>query len=131
MTEPTLRIDKWLWYARFLKSRTLAAALCGSGRLRLNSETVRKSHQVLRVGDVLTFPLGPYIRVIRINALAKRRGPAVEAQVLYEDLDPPQPKQRSEISSDVRKTPVAQRERGSGRPTKTERRATDRLRPEG
>jgi ribosome-associated heat shock protein Hsp15 len=128
MTAQTLRIDKWLWYARFLKSRTLAAALCNSGKLRLNSETVHKSHQVLREGDVLTFPLGLYIRVIRVASLATRRRPAMEAQTLYEDLDPPQPKSRSEDLTDARKVPVARRERGSGRPTKTERRATDKLR---
>lgn len=124
----TLRIDKWLWYARFLKSRTLAAGLCGSGKLRLNNEPVRKSHQVLRVGDVLTFPLGPYIRVIRVVALGARRGPAPEAQALYEDLDPPRPKSSPEKARDGKTGPVAARERGSGRPTKTERRATDRLR---
>lgn len=124
----TLRIDKWLWYARFLKSRTLAAALCGSGKLRLNSEPVRKSHQVLRVGDVLTFPLGAHIRVIRVVALAIRRGPAPEAQTLYEDLEPPQSKQMDSHDIDRRDAGVARRDRGSGRPTKTERRATDRLR---
>lgn len=129
--DETLRIDKWLWYARFLKSRTLAAALCNSGKVRLNSEPVRKSHQVLRVGDVLTFPLGPYIRVIRVVALTTRRGPAPEAQALYEDLDPPQPKSRQDKAVDERTAPVAKRERGSGRPTKTERRATDRLRSRG
>ncbi|NQV45721.1 MAG: RNA-binding S4 domain-containing protein [Rhodospirillales bacterium] len=129
MTTPTLRIDKWLWYARFLKSRTLAATLSGSGKLRLNSEVVRKSHQVLKVGDVLTFPLGTHIRVIRVEALASRRGPAVEAQALYEDLDPPQQKAKEEDAAS-RTTTVARRDRGSGRPTKTERRATDRLRTE-
>ena len=128
MTE-TLRIDKWLWYARLLKSRTLAAALCGSGKLRLNSELVRKSHQVLKVGDVLTFPMGPYIRVIRVAALATRRGPAVEAQALYEDMDPPQNEKKAD-DPEGRIAPVAKRERGSGRPTKTERRALDRLRPD-
>ncbi len=128
MTVETLRIDKWLWYARFLKSRTLAAALCGSGKLRLNSEPVRKSHQVLRVGDVLTFPLGPYIRVIRVEALGTRRGPAKEAQLLYEDLDPPRKSSGKKDETGSLDTPVGKRERGSGRPTKTERRALDRLR---
>jgi len=131
MTGQTLRIDKWLWYTRFLKSRTLASALCGGGKLRLNGEIVKKSHQVLSVGDVLTFPLGLHIRVIRVVALAKRRGPAVEAQALYEDLDPPQQKSAAEEAKDLldpRQGPVAKRERGSGRPTKTQRRATDRLR---
>jgi len=130
MTLQVLRIDKWLRYARFLKSRTLAAALSGSGKLRLNSEVVRKSHQALKIGDVLTFPLGTHIRVIRVEALASRRGSAVEAQALYEDLDPPQQKAKEEDGSTGQATTVARRDRGSGRPTKTERRATDRLRTE-
>lgn len=128
MSSETLRVDKWLWYARFLKSRTLAATLSSSGKLRLNNEPVRKSHQVLRVGDVLTFPLGPYIRVIRVVALGTRRGPAPEAQTLYEDLDPPMSKSRNDDGAPSGKAIVAKRNRGSGRPTKTERRATDKLR---
>lgn len=128
MTVESLRIDKWLWYARFFKSRTLAAALCGSGKLRLNSEPVRKSHQVLRVGDVLTFPQGSHIRVVRVEALATRRGPAKEAALLYEDLDPPGRIARKKDGKTGLDTTVAKRDRGSGRPTKTERRATDRLR---
>jgi len=124
MSEAGLRIDKWLWYARFLKSRTLASTLCTSGKVRLNTNHIAKSHQVLRVGDVLTFPLGDYIRVIEVVELGSRRGPAPEAQMLYKDLDPPKPRPRSEVI----KTGVAVRERGAGRPTKTERRAIDRLR---
>ncbi len=123
MSEPGLRIDKWLWQARFFKSRSLAAGLCGGGKLRLNGNRVTKSHAVVRPGDVLTFPKGPHVRVIKVEALGSRRGPAAEAATLYEDLAPPAPRARREPAP----PPQAKRAPGSGRPTKTERRATDRL----
>lgn len=94
MAKGRLRLDKWLWYARFLKTRSQAAKLAGSGSLRLGGAPVTKAAQVVKVGDVLTFPLGAYVRVIRVKALAARRGPAAEAQALYEDLDPPTPEAR-------------------------------------
>ncbi|MFV3075206.1 RNA-binding S4 domain-containing protein [Niveispirillum fermenti] len=94
MARGRLRLDKWLWYARFLKTRSQAAKLAGSGTLRLGGAPVSKSSQPVKVGDVLTFPLGAYVRVIRVTALAARRGPAAEAQALYEDLDPPTPEAR-------------------------------------
>jgi len=118
--DDSLRIDKWLWYARFCKSRSIASRLCASGKLRLNRQIVHKAHQVLRVGDVLTFPLGRLIRVIEVKALAGRRGPAPEAQALYHDLSPPEEQPRPE------RAPA--RERGMGRPTKADRRALERLR---
>jgi ribosome-associated heat shock protein Hsp15 len=120
-----LRLDKWLWYARFFKSRTLATRLCASGRLRINGSIVKKAHYAVRPGDVLTFPRGPHIRVIQVVALGTRRGPATEARALYEDLQPPQAAE-PEIPAISEK--VAERERGSGRPTKVQRRATDKLR---
>jgi ribosome-associated heat shock protein Hsp15 len=126
MTAESLRLDKWLWYARFFKSRSLATALCQSGRVRLNREPVTKAHARVRPGDVLTFPTGPHIRVIRVAALGSRRGPAAEAQGLYEDLAPP--------TTDTRLPEVAAapgRARGAGRPTKADRRAIARLRREG
>ena len=83
---PGQRLDKFLWAARFLKSRSLAADLCAQGRVRVSGRLVDKAHARVRVGDVLTFPLGPRIRVVRILALPTRRGPAAEAQSLYEDL---------------------------------------------
>jgi ribosome-associated heat shock protein Hsp15 len=115
-----LRLDKWLWYARFCKSRTLAAKLCASGRVRIDGAIVQKPHHQVRAGNVLTFPLGQHVRVIRILALGTRRGPAPEARQLYEDLQPPQAAAAAE-------PPVAPRPPGSGRPTKAERRAIDRL----
>ena len=130
MTTPLLRLDKWLWFARLFKSRTLASKLCQSGRMRVNGTVIGKSKYSVSEGDVLTFPKGPHIRVIKIVKLGERRGPAVEAITLYEDLDPPESrKARLETEKvDIRTAPIAERERGSGRPTKTERRAMDKLR---
>jgi ribosome-associated heat shock protein Hsp15 len=119
----TLRLDKWLWYARFFKSRTRAATFLTSGKLRLNDHHITKSHQQIRAGDVLTFPLGDYVRVIEILATGTRRGPASEAVQLYNDLAPPQPQNRNSGQGQG----TAPREPGSGRPTKTQRRAIDRL----
>lgn len=83
----TLRVDKWLWQARFFKTRALAAELAESGHLRINGQPTRKPGAGVGAGDVLTFPQGARIRVIRILALGVRRGPAPEAQTLYLDLD--------------------------------------------
>ena len=119
----SLRVDKWLWYARLFKSRTQAARVSASGRLRINGTLVAKAHHSVKEGDVLTFPKGHHIRVIRIQALGVRRGPAAEARTLYDDLDPPRAVSRVPGS--------VVRERGSGRPTKAQRRATDRLKDLG
>ncbi|MBD1202736.1 MAG: RNA-binding S4 domain-containing protein [Rhodobacteraceae bacterium] len=83
----TLRVDKWLWQARFFKTRALAADLAESGHLRINGQPTRKPGAGVGEGDVLTFPQGARIRVIRIVGLGQRRGPAPEAQTLYLDLD--------------------------------------------
>lgn len=120
----SLRVDKWLWHARFFKSRSLATAMVAAGRLRVNQTPVSKPKHQARPGDVLTFPQGNHIRVIRIEAIGRRRGPAAEAQLLYTDLAPPQPRQKD---TGLETRPAA-REKGTGRPTKKERRETDRLR---
>lgn len=88
MNEQRLRLDKWLWYARFYKSRTLASGACATRRMRVNGVPIAKAHQAVKAGDVLTFPQGPHIRVIRVLSLGVRRGPASEARLLYEDLAP-------------------------------------------
>jgi ribosome-associated heat shock protein Hsp15 len=124
--QATLRIDKWLWFARFVKSRSLASKLVETGRMRVNGTPTVKAHYSLRVGDVLTFALGPHIRVVKVVELGSRRGPAVEAQGLYLDLDPP----AARIGKAADAAPIAdagQRAMGSGRPTKRERREIDRL----
>lgn len=115
------RLDQWLWYARFFKSRSMATRFCAEGRLRINAQTTLKAHHALKVGDVLTFVLGPRVRIVKVLALGRRRGPAPEAQSLYEDLSPPPPP-RADADG-----PVAARDPGAGRPTKAERRAIDRL----
>ena len=124
MSEPGLRIDKWLWHARFFKSRSIAQRLCAGGRLRLNGQRVTKAHVMVRPGDVLTFLKGPHVRVVRVAVLGVRRGPATEAATLYEDLAPPPSTKPKAVPPSP--TP-ARRQPGAGRPTKTERRATDRL----
>ena len=83
-----LRLDKWLWQARFFKSRSLAAAMLAAGQCRLNGQHVQKPAAEVGPGDVLTFPQGARIRVVRVAALGLRRGPAPEALLLYADLDP-------------------------------------------
>lgn len=83
----TLRLDKWLWQARFFRSRPLAIAEIIAGHMRINGQRTRKPGHVLRTGDVLTFPQGDHIRLIRVLALGLRRGPVEEAQTLYLDLD--------------------------------------------
>ena len=81
------RLDKWLWHARFFRTRALAARICGAGKVRLNRMVVRKAHQLVRPGDVLTFPQGDAIRVVRVRALGERRGAAPAARLLYDDLE--------------------------------------------
>ncbi len=122
MSGETLRLDKWLWYARFFKSRSLATRFCAERRLRINESVLKKTHQTIRAGDVLTFAKGPHVRVIRVRALGTRRGPALEAQALYEDLAPPPARMKANPE-----IPAGGRDPGAGRPTKADRRAIERL----
>ena len=118
----TQRLDKWLWYARVLKSRTLAAKLVADGGVRVNRLRAEKASAAVRAGDVLTIAVHDRVRILKVLAPGERRGPAVEAALLFEDLTPPvEPVARS-------LTVPIDREAGSGRPTKRERRQTDRLR---
>ncbi|CTQ50202.1 RNA-binding S4 domain-containing protein [Jannaschia donghaensis] len=82
------RIDKWLWQARFFKTRTLAARVVAGGRVRLNEERVTKGSTTVSPGDILTFAQADHIRVVAIIGLPTRRGPAAEAQALYDDRSP-------------------------------------------
>ncbi|WP_296764515.1 RNA-binding S4 domain-containing protein [Sediminimonas sp.] len=106
-----IRLDKWLWQARFFKTRSLAAGVVRGGHVRVNGTRAVKPAQQVGSGDVLTFPQGQRVRVVRLVAPGARRGPATEAQTLYEDL--------TEIKDDV---PAAPRYEGGGRPTKKDRR---------
>ena len=86
-----LRVDKWLWQARFFKTRGLAQSVIEAGHLRVNGDKVARASREVGAGDVLTFAQGSGIRVIRVLGLPIRRGPAEEARALYEDLDPAPP----------------------------------------
>ena len=121
-----IRIDKWLWHARLFKTRTLAQTQVTTGKIRVNSERISKPNRTVKAGDVLTFVKADRVRVIKITSIASRRGPASEAQTLYNDLSP-EPAKTSKTDPNI-PAPVASRDRGSGRPTKRERRNTDRLR---
>ncbi|KAA5607374.1 RNA-binding S4 domain-containing protein [Roseospira marina] len=122
MADTVQRIDKWLWFARFRKTRGLAQALCTGGHVSLNGATVGKPSTTVRPGDEVVLILGPWRRRLRVVALGERRGPAPEAQALYEETAPP------ERLHDPVMAPTPVREAGSGRPTKRDRRETDKLR---
>ncbi|SFS04452.1 RNA-binding S4 domain-containing protein [Yoonia litorea] len=113
MTEarPTIRLDKWLWQARFFKSRSLAAGVVTAGKVRVDSQPVSKPSRTVGPGDVLTFIQAERTRVVRILACGERRGPAPEAQALYEDMSP-----------EVVKRPYNPGGDRKGRPTKKDRR---------
>ena len=85
----TQRLDRWLWCARFVKSRSLAARLCTSERITLGGVTVQKARHAVRVGDRLTLRVGHFERRVEVLALAQRRGPASEARTLYAESEPP------------------------------------------
>ena len=80
------RLDKWLWCARFMKARSDCARLVAGGSVRINRQVTDKPHARLRPGDVVTLPLRQQVRVVRVLSLASRRGPAPEAQGLYEEI---------------------------------------------
>jgi ribosome-associated heat shock protein Hsp15 len=115
-----LRIDKWLWAARFFKSRTLAAAACEGGKVDVNDVAAKPSRPV-RAGDLLAIGQPRGKRIVRVVALSDRRGPGAEAARLYEDLTPPPPPREE------RPAPAGYRVAGLGRPTKRDRRRIERL----
>ena len=120
-----LRLDKWLWYARFFKTRRAASKAISGGRFRLDGMIMNKPHRQALCGQVLTFTQGNRVRVIKIAALGSRRGPSSEASGLYKDLTP-----APNLSSRAVKATQPEfeaRSKGSGRPTKLQRRATDWL----
>ena len=84
-----LRLDQWLWYARFAKSRTRASRLCTAGVVMVNGLVVKKAHYAVRVGDIVVVRHGVLVRAVRVEALGKRRGPPREAQSLYADAATP------------------------------------------
>lgn len=133
------RLDKWLWFARVVKSRTMAAGLVTSGKVRINRQKTDKPAQIVKPGDVVTVSVGRKVRVLKVVSSGVRRGPATEAQGLFEELvQPPSPTLNSEAArkasagpasaAATRATPQAERIPGAGRPTKRDRRLIDQFR---
>ncbi|MBN9673354.1 RNA-binding S4 domain-containing protein [Roseibium aggregatum] len=120
-----MRIDKWLWYARVTKSRSLAQKLATSGHVRINKDKISSASKTVKTGDVLTIALERRVLVLKIAALGTRRGPYEEARKLYEDLSPPPPPKSAPPPPSA-----GQREPGAGRPTKRDRRKLDAFRSE-
>jgi ribosome-associated heat shock protein Hsp15 len=122
-TDDTVRLDRWLCATRFYKTRALAAEACDGGKVEVNGHTA-KPHKLVRVSDSISFthPSGP--KALKVLALSDRRGPATEARLLYEDHSPPPPPREPRPFF----APPPQRLPGLGRPTKRERRETERLR---
>jgi len=117
----SVRLDKWLWAARVFKSRSLAGEACDGGKVDVNDQAAKPA-KALRPGDLIrvTLPQGRR-RILKVAALDDRRGSATLARTLYEDLTPPDPP-RPRWGRPPARLP------GSGRPTKREWRALDRLR---
>jgi ribosome-associated heat shock protein Hsp15 len=88
------RIDKWLWHARMVRTRSAAAALTEAGYVRLNGKRITGSSAPVRIGDVVTLALDRSVRVLQVEALCKRRGPSVRARTLYRDLTRPDAESR-------------------------------------
>jgi ribosome-associated heat shock protein Hsp15 len=115
------RIDKWLWHARVVRTRSAAAALVDGGLVRVNSERVTQPSRPVRPSDVITIALDRSVRILKVTGYAEHRGSATIARELFEDLTP--------LSEPRSKDPASgERDDGAGRPTKRERRDTDRLR---
>ena len=112
----TQRIDKWLWCARFFKTRSLAAKFVSASQMRLTrdgvTQRVEKSSFSVRSEDELAFSIGERLKVIKVIQCGARRGPAAEAQTLYEDNSPPLPPKAEKPAA------VFERDKGAGRPTK-------------
>ncbi len=121
--DEVVRLDRWLWAARFYKSRSLAAEACDGGKIEVNGHPA-KPHKLVRVNDAIVFthPSGP--KELKVLALAEQRGPFSEARLLYEDHSPPPPPREKPFYV----APPPLRSPGLGRPTKRERRETERLR---
>ncbi|CAN5168582.1 RNA-binding S4 domain-containing protein [soil metagenome] len=121
-----VRLDKWLWAARFFKTRSLAAEAIGGGKITVNGDHV-KAAKLIQPGDEVTVRLGPYEHVVDVRALSERRGPASVAATLYEERAASLAA-RAKLSEQLRMAPAAFVFEEKGRPTKKDRRDIERLR---
>ncbi|HUG27612.1 MAG TPA: RNA-binding S4 domain-containing protein [Gemmatimonadales bacterium] len=124
-SEDRVRLDQWLWAARFFKTRALAADGVAGGKVELNGARPKRAHQV-RAGDRLRLRLGHYEFTLRVRALSARRGPASAAQQLYEE-DAESVARRAELATRLKAEATAF-SHFEGRPTKKERRAIQKIR---
>jgi ribosome-associated heat shock protein Hsp15 len=116
------RIDKWLWHARVVRTRSAAAALAAGGQVRVNGSRIDAASRPVKLGDVVTIALDSRVRVLTVTGFAERRGSATDAQTLFRDETPPA------AAIPAAEASPAAREPGAGRPTKRDRRSLDRLR---
>ena len=120
-----MRIDKWLWAARFYKTRSLATEAVAGGRVHVNEARVKPAKEV-QVGDTIVLTIGPMRRTVVVRALAERRGPAAEAQLLYaETPESVATRERAALERRLSRPPGADL---GARPTKLDRRRLDALR---
>ena len=121
MTEK-IRLDTWLWYARFYKSRSLSSKAILSGKLRVNSDKIIKPASKVKINDVLTINHANMVRIIKVQSLGVRRGPANEAQKLYEDLSGD-----TKGASNIKHVSEKSKKDTNKRPTKKDRRILDKI----
>ena len=124
MTSDSIRVDKWLWAARFFKTRALAAAAVAGGKVQINGNRAKPAKPV-QVGDDVRVRVGPYEWLVTVRALSGRRGPAKDAQLLYDES--PEGRAARERLAEAHKIAPAPTYQGKGRPTKKERRELQRL----
>jgi len=120
-----VRLDRWLWAARFFKTRALAASAIDGGKVHLNGERVKRA-RLVRVGDRLEVRLGPYEHVLIVRALSERRGPAKDAVQLYEET-PESMKERERVAFQLKTANVLFVQDAAERPTKRDRRRLDQF----
>ena len=123
-----VRIDKWLWAARFFKTRSLAAEAIAAGKVEVNDERVKPA-KLIQLGDSVSVRLGPYLHVVNVRGLSERRGPATVAATLYEETAESSAA-RAKLAEQLRMAPAAFVYEEKGRPTKRDRREIDRFRDE-
>ena len=134
MTQPTddsapagrVRLDKWLWAARFFKTRSIAADAITGGKVQVNGDRP-KAAKLLQIGDEVSIRLGPYEHVVHVRGISERRGPATVAATLYEETEASLTA-RAKLSEQLRMAPAAFVYEDKGRPTKRDRRELDQFR---
>ncbi|HXO84910.1 MAG TPA: RNA-binding S4 domain-containing protein [Gemmatimonadales bacterium] len=123
-----MRLDKWLWAARFFKTRGLAAAAVDGGKVQVNGSRAKPA-KLVQVGDALRIRIGPYDWFVMVRAVTERRGPPRDAQLLYDET--PEGRAARERLAEAHKIAPAPTYRGKGRPTKKQRREIERLEEDG